>query len=400
MIIPTSNEKLPDGLRFVEARDQRPDDAILQSLTEYQPVRSEKNVWAFWHAGVKSMPGWCQRNVINWIRLQGPDWTVRVLDNQSDSPNKISAYIPPEMLPEACQKGAMTGPYVGQHSADLLRSACLYLHGGVWMDVGILLLRRLERICWTQLEDPASPFEVCIPHLAASGIANFFVASRKGSPFIKHWHELFVHLWQGRSSCAGVGAHPLITPIVEASPFWNGTGETEGKYSFPFAVEKESLMDYVGQMLAWSRVCMVEDAGDGFNGSAYWRTKVLLFDALNEGWAAEPPTGWSGVKLLDALSTPLSATEPSEKYKLGAQVVWRLLEGSSMQKVFHGKDMMSAPSLGTLWDQPENEGRDQAPGTFAELLRFGSVHYEQEREMVYKEAPEPELRLQKGLYKP
>ncbi len=67
-----------------------------------------------------------------------------------------------------------------------------------------------------------------------------------------------------------------------------------------------------------------------------------------------------------------------------------------MQKVVHGKNLTSDRNLGLLWD--ENPGKDCEPVTFAELLRYGSVHFEQTRkEIEYVQAPAPEKTLKKGL---
>lgn len=76
-----------------------------------------------------------------------------------------------------------------------------------------------------------------------------------------------------------------------------------------------------------------------------------------------------------------------------------MITQSVMQKITHGKELCHKPHCGTLLDLPENEGKDMAPGTFAELLRYGSVHLEQTREMHYIEAAvvESELILRKGL---
>jgi hypothetical protein len=82
------------------------------------------------------MPSWCQHNAINWVRLHGDGWTVRVLDTVPNSPNHALKWLDPEVLPEAFVKGTMTGPYVGPHSADFLRGATLFAYGGAWMDVG------------------------------------------------------------------------------------------------------------------------------------------------------------------------------------------------------------------------------------------------------------------------
>ena len=183
----TIPQEFQSELRYVEAFDLRSDEEILDSLSSPAPITSEKNVWTFWHSGVHSMPDWCQRNIVNWIRLCGPSWSIRVLDNASNSPNNALKWVTPDMLPETFVKGTMDGPYTGPHSADFLRGACLFLYGGVWMDVGVILIRRLEQICWKQLEDPTSPFEVSVPLMYATTMANHFVASRKRNPFIKRW---------------------------------------------------------------------------------------------------------------------------------------------------------------------------------------------------------------------
>ena len=174
-------------LRYVEAHNQQSDEEILDSLTKHVPITSEKTIWTFWHSGVRKLPGWCQRNIINWIRLNNPSWTVRVLDSVPGSPNNALNWVDKEMLPETFVNGTMDGPYVGPHSADFLRGACLFLYGGVWMDVGIILIRQLDQICWKHLGDPKSPFEVSVPWMYDAVMANHFVAARKGNPFIKRW---------------------------------------------------------------------------------------------------------------------------------------------------------------------------------------------------------------------
>lgn len=174
-------------LELAELTEERSDAQLRKSLTQYQPVTSEKNIWAFWHAGFDAMPTWCQRNVLAWMRICGPSWTIRVMDSVPDSPNHALRYLSGEELPETFVKGTMDGPYTGPHSADMLRGACLFKYGGVFMDVGIILIRSIDRICWAQLEDPKSPYQVAIPWMYGDTTANHFVAARKGDPFIKRW---------------------------------------------------------------------------------------------------------------------------------------------------------------------------------------------------------------------
>ena len=192
----TSGLEIPpefqDQLTFRKNEDERTDTEILQSLSTYRPVTSEKNVWAFWHSGAASMPAWQQRNVIDWIRLLGPSWTVRVLDNVPGSPSNALQFLPEKSLPETFVRGTMDGTHRGQYAADMLRGACLYYYGGVFMDVGAILIRHLDRVCWDQLEDPNSPFEVAVPWMYGITVVNHFVASRKGNPFIKRWYVALV----------------------------------------------------------------------------------------------------------------------------------------------------------------------------------------------------------------
>lgn len=69
-----------------------------------------------------------------------------------------------------------------------------------------------------------------------------------------------------------------------------------------------------------------------------------------------------------------------------------------MQKVTHGKNLLRTPALGTLWDLTENEGKDVEEGTFAELLRYGALHFQQTREEIEKVEPEESgFVIRKGL---
>jgi mannosyltransferase OCH1-like enzyme len=79
----------------------------------------------------------------------------------------------------------MKGPLTGPHSADFLRGVLLWMHGGVSMDVGIILIRDLDRLCWNKMTEPDSPYRVATQHTWGQTISNFFVAARKDDPFTK-----------------------------------------------------------------------------------------------------------------------------------------------------------------------------------------------------------------------
>ncbi|KAK3724774.1 hypothetical protein LTR37_000822 [Vermiconidia calcicola] len=395
----TIPEEFQAQLVLRENDDRRTNAEILESLGQYRPIASEKNVWAFWHSGLTSMPQWCQHNVVDWVRMLGPSWTVRILDSVPDSLNNALKYLDAELLTETYVRGTMDGPYKGPHAADLLRGACLWQHGGVFMDVGNLLIRHLDRICWNQLEDPSSPFRVSVPWMYGITMANHFVAARKGDPFIKHWHDLFTYLWKDRTNYEGLIQSPLLAFAQELTL----DDSRASKFHWEFSVSDQTVFEYVTQVVCWMRICMLEDPGDGrsdaFNGAEYWQKHVLIWDVLPENWGAEETLGFVGQKVYERLSEKRDADPETEEYKEAYNLTWRLLTKSSMQKITHGKNLTASVHLGTLWD--ENPGKDCEPGTFAGLLRHGTVHFEQTRpEVAYVEAPKPPETLKKGVFEP
>jgi hypothetical protein len=140
---------------------------------------------------------------------------------------------------------------------------------------------------------------------------------------------------------------------------------------------------------------------DGFSGVDYWMNNVLIWDVLPENWGGEATLGFpgSGEKMFKLFSTHRDIDPTSEQYQEAYTFVWRLLTQSSLQKITHGKNLTNSVHLGVLWD--ENKGKDAEPGTFAELFRYGTVHFEQTRpEISYVEAPRPQKTLKKGLLEP
>lgn len=382
----------------VEQLDERSDEEILKSLEAHVPITSEKNIWTYWHAGVRAMPSWTQRNITSWVRINAKDgWTIRVLDTVPGSPNHALKWLDPALLPESFVKGTMEGPYVGPHSADFQRGAALWQHGGVWLDVGCILIRSIDRICWKQLADPASPYTLSTAWMYGVTMANHFVASRKGDPFIKHWHDLFIHLWRGKTDHEGIIADPLVG-FAKDIDF--SQSQARG-FAWDFKVEPVVVMNYIGQVMSWLRVAMLEEPNGGFNGREYLFEHCLWFDSLVEDWAAEDTIGYAGQALFDALACSTMADPQSEEYKKAYKTIWRLLTRASMQKITHGKALTKTPACGVLLDSPGNEDMDLKKGTFFELLRYGQTHFEQTREeIVYIKAEKPELVLKKRLLEP
>jgi hypothetical protein len=199
----------------------------------------------------------------------------------------------------------------------------------------------------------------------------------------------------------GISDHPLVS-FIKQIPI----GQLEGKENgvgFDFKVPMIEVFEYAIQIIAWARLTMLGDAGDGFSCADYWLNKIMGIDAINEAWRAETILGFNvgGQSKLDVLSTRLDADKNSEGYKLAEEVVWLILCESSMQKISRGKNMSVSVQLGTMLDLPENSSKDHETGTFAELLRYGTVHFRQKRPQVVTRAPEPRpVQIKKGHLEP
>lgn len=204
-----------------------------------------------------------------------------------------------------------------------------------------------------------------------------------------------MHLWKDVKNHDSIIENPLVSFALTQD-----FSESQARgFNWDFAVEARTVFGYIGQVLAWQRVTMLEGPDEeGFSGVDYWMNRVLLFDVLSENWGAEQTIGFNAKKLFDCLATSVEPPQETEEHKTARNLTWRLLTKSTMQKVTHGKGLTKDPALGMLWEKPENDGKDCTPGTFAELLRYGSVHFMQTRESVdYVEAKRPKVTMKKGL---
>jgi hypothetical protein len=209
-------------------------------------------------------------------------------------------------------------------------------------------------------------------------------------------HKLFIHFWKGRDDYRGIVESPLIS-FVKDIKF--ETSAQRG-YHYNWKVDELTLLGYVGQVVAWVRCAWLKEPNGGFDGVEYYATKCLLFDALEEDWAAEKTIGFKGEDLLKVFATRLDADPESEEYKTAYECMWRMLTRSTMQKITHGKGLTHDIHCGALLDREENKEKDCEEGTFGGLMRYGSVHFEQTRESIAytePELPDPKVIIHKKL---
>lgn len=211
-------------------------------------------------------------------------------------------------------------------------------------------------------------------------------------------HDLFIYLWRdGRTSIHGVKDDPVLT-FVKYAPM--PEGEPKWKWTIPM----DQMLEYVTQSCCWVRMTMLEDTGHGFNAADYWLNNVLCFEHGGECLPMEETSGYdnTGEKVYKLLSMRIDVSEEakaSEDYKQAEALVWGMLADYTIEKLGNAKDLLDDVTLAVFWR--DNPGSDSEPGTFAHLLRYGSVHFRQKRESIrYIKPRKPALRVKRGLLEP
>ncbi|PKS13394.1 hypothetical protein jhhlp_000165 [Lomentospora prolificans] len=359
-----------------------PDEEILAQLRSFRPVVSEKNVWAFWDKGIDAMYPSYQRTVLNWVNRLGSSWTVRLVDLVDGSPNNVYNFVDKDWFPECFVNKTMDGPHAAQHAADLVRLPLIYEYGGVWMDVGNMLHTSLDRLFWDHLTSPGTPYEMCAWVISGQirkkwgSFGNYMLAARKECVFIKNWHNSYKALWAGRTNATGFHTLPLVQEI----------GVADGMADWNFQDKVLHMSDYVAQMLMGDRTRNLLDVSTGWNGREFWENKVYMVEGIYNGILGAIRTDYDGLKQVELFTTPLDELDPVKR-QAAENFVVEVLESSHMYKVYHNS-AGGLPALGDLVKKEEFRDADHRPGTFGEMYRYGTVHWESTRE-VERLSPQP-----------
>lgn len=365
-----------------EKLDLRSDETIASLLQKRHPVTSEKNVWAFWNSGYSKMPPWVQRNVINWVRRLGAEWTVHLLDLVPNSETHVYQYLDKSLLPDAFNNNTMDGPHVGPHQGDIVRLPLLWKYGGVWMDVGTFLFRHIDDICWNLIEDPQSQYEMAGFTIElrpdADSMLNGFIAAKRDNPFIKRWLDIYQALWKDATNSHDFHKHPLLKHLPLLCP-------AVDKMNCPdLNVMTEGFSDYLSQTMCFERLRKLIDPTDGFNGPEYFSKKMFLTSALQETFYFQQVTGWSGTRQFELLTAKRTGdgVVRGKTWDAAEEFVHKALANTSTMKLSHGPPGSLESFLADLWDSEEHAQTDNVEGSFAAYLRYGSVHFDQTRELI------------------
>lgn len=159
-------------------------DLIVKPLDETQEAKEPMRViWLCWLQGMENAPEIVKKCVAS-VKRNMPNYEVRVLTAEN-----IFEYVTlPEHIVQKYQKGKITFT----HFSDILRTALLVQHGGIWLDATVLLTDELP----TQMTDEPlfflqkSKLQI-IPHMGSS----WFIVAKKGNAVLRRLLELLSEYW-------------------------------------------------------------------------------------------------------------------------------------------------------------------------------------------------------------
>ena len=247
------------------------------------------------------------------------------------------------------------------------------------MDIGYILLRDLDDVCWNALASPDDPHSLCSivdeRTISLSFNMNSFIASLPQNPFMIHWHAIFLAIWTNRTSCTGISSEPLLqhVPQFEMVPKLTALlGDS---------VTGKDLSDYSGQMLSFSRLIGLVDPVSGFDGNKYWRENCRMFHGpeIYPFDVVQTSVGFSVPRQAELLAMkrilPIDRTDPDQAD--ANQLVEGTLAGASFKKLSSG--IHEGDTIASVWNRSPDGRDDIREGTWAEYLRRGSVEFEQTR---------------------
>lgn len=379
----------PEGVHVIpiEHLDLRPDSEIDYDLLHPNPISSEKNIWFFWHSGFLGMHHYAQRNIRAWHRrFSKQGWTIRVLDRQPSSPLNVANFLDITDLgtfPRAFVDGTIGGTYGPQHTSDLVRFPLLLKYGGVYADVGMMQIGDLDRMWRETIDDDASPFEFLSYNAGTVEercLTNYFLGCKRNNPMVERWHRLLLALWAsdgGKTSTDGMHASPLLKGVKLMGGSF--TIEEDGKTISAEDCSK-LLTDYIIQGQAMTMVMGLVDEDDNWDGPKYSAEHVYAIDYMEGSQLINEITAWNGPKAFDlmSLSLPRGGETESAEQREAREIVEACLKRSFGFKLAHGLIIrVLGETLGSLWRK--HDGSDCIPGTYAHWLRYGMIHWAQDK---------------------
>lgn len=160
-------------------------DLIVKPLDETpQAKEPTRIVWVCWLQGMENAPE-IVKKCVDSVKRNMPKYEVRVLTAEN-----IFDYV---SLPEYIVRKYKNGTITFTHFSDILRTALLVQHGGIWLDATVLLTAPLPK---QMTDEPLfflqkSKLQI-IPHMGSS----WMLVAHKGNPILQRLFDLLSAYWK------------------------------------------------------------------------------------------------------------------------------------------------------------------------------------------------------------
>lgn len=145
-------------------------------------------VWSYYH-DLNKMPEFYRNCISTWVKHIPPHWQVYLLDEST-----VTKYLDCNKLPLNFSK------LIPQRKSDCIRLELLSTHGGVWMDVGIILNDNLEKLIpndpkveyvgyYLNIFLPSEPHD----NIKDAVVENWFIATTPNY-LITKWRDYFFEI--------------------------------------------------------------------------------------------------------------------------------------------------------------------------------------------------------------
>ena len=158
---------------------------ISKPLEATQDIKRNKQIWICWLQGRNNAPE-IVKKCIDSVERYGDGYEVLVLSAET-----VFDFV---SLPEQIIRKYQSGKIAFTHFSDILRTALLVQHGGIWIDSTVLLTDSIPEVI---SEQPLFFFQRSVLQSAPHFGSNWFLAANKGNPVMKRMLELLIAYWTG-----------------------------------------------------------------------------------------------------------------------------------------------------------------------------------------------------------
>ena len=175
---------------------------IAAPLTEHGVEKTNKTIWLCWLQGMEQAPDIVKQCVAS-VKHYMPEYRLQVLTAEN-----IAQFVE---LPEHIWVKYKNGTITFTHFSDILRTALLVQHGGIWLDATVLLT---DAIPAQMTNLPLFFFQKSIlSHIPHFG-SNWFLIARKGNPVMQRMLELLFAYWERENTIRDYFIYHLFLYLV------------------------------------------------------------------------------------------------------------------------------------------------------------------------------------------